>query len=61
MTATKSVLYYDAIDWSSGLRLDQLQSLIEKMQRKYGKRATIRFDAGYNSVTAVVEPTKKQK
>ena len=42
------------------ITLEELRLLIPKLQKKYGKRATIRFDAGYNNVQVVVAPTKKQ-
>ena len=43
------------------IRLDELAKLIPIWQKKYGKTATLVHDAGYNSVSAEIHPTKKQK
>ncbi len=41
--------------------LEDLTKLIPQLQKKFGKRAIVRFDAGYNNVSVVIKPTKKVK
>jgi len=43
------------------ISLEDLKNLIPQLQKKYGKRAIVRFDAGYNNVSVMVKPTKKVK
>lgn len=49
------------IDGDDPITLQELADLIPILQKKYGKHVVIRFDAGYNNVSVMVEPTKKQK
>lgn len=50
----------DKFDGDGPITLQELLLKIPELQKKYGKYAVIRFDAGYNNVNIVVKPTKKQ-
>ena len=57
---------YNAIDcpeiYGDGLiTLEELAKLVPVMQKKYGKRAVLCFDAGWNNVESTIIPSKKVK
>lgn len=41
------------------IRLDKLVEKIQQLQEKYGKRALLILDAGYNNVCIRIKPSKK--
>ncbi|RJQ25719.1 hypothetical protein C4577_04975 [Candidatus Parcubacteria bacterium] len=43
------------------MSLEDIRLLVIQLQAKYGKRALIEFDAGYNNVITHISPTKKHK
>lgn len=51
----------EELDGDGQIRLDQLAKLIPTLQKRYGARAVIVFDAGYNNVSVKCYPTKEQK
>ncbi len=53
--------YLTEWNWNECISLEQLKQLIPILQKKYGKRAVIRFDAGFNNVSAIIYRTKGKK
>lgn len=54
----------DISDYWDGDEEITLKKLIEKatkLQKKYGKNAVIKLDAGYNNVSVLLTPSKKTK
>lgn len=41
--------------------LEDLVKLLPNLQKKYGKKAQLIFDAGANNISVLVMPTKKVK
>lgn len=41
--------------------LEQMAKMIPTLQKKYGKRAIVWFDAGFNNIEVKIHPTKKVK
>lgn len=41
------------------ISLKQLEELLPKLKKRYGANAKLKFDAGYNNVCVLVEPSKK--
>lgn len=54
-------VYLPEIDGGGHLVLSDLLKLIPELQKKYGKHAYIFFDAVYNNVQVMIQPTKKLK
>jgi hypothetical protein len=47
-------------DFDQPIRLDKFIKLLQKLQEEHGKKAFLKFDAGYNSVSgSILKPDQK--
>lgn len=50
---------YPDLDPTRALTLTQWEQVIAGWKRKYGAKAVVVFDAGYGSISVLVNPTKQ--
>lgn len=51
-------LKQDEFDGDAAYTLSEVRTRVAALIKKYGTRARLRFDAGYNNVSAVIQPAR---
>jgi hypothetical protein len=53
-------LYIDTLDGDEKHKISDFIERLQELQKKYGMKSKIYFDAGHNNVSVMVEPSRKK-